>query len=272
MLIIDSVNGMWQAIMMMRWRYGIIAAAGATLIVAVALHARIPQDPAYHHFADQRLVFGIPHFFDVFSNGALMIVGIAGLLALQRRRPGALPRLVSAYATFFAGSILIAFGSAIYHLNPGDRTLAYDRLPMTISFMAFVAIIIGEHIDVDLGRRALPMLLLIGALSVVYWQMRGDLKPYVLVQFLPMALIPIVLLLFPSVFSTVTHFWVMLTLYAAAKVFEVSDHRIYALSGVVSGHTLKHLTAAAAAAMLVVAIRRRQLVRSASAVLISAGA
>ena len=39
-------------------------------------------------------------------------------------------------------------------------------------------------------------------------------------------------------------------MYALAKTFEALDPQIFALGGVVSGHTLKHLAAAAAAAWL----------------------
>lgn len=40
---------------------------------------------------------------------------------------------------------------------------------MTIVFMSLFALIIGERISLTAGQRLLPVLLLVGAGSVVYW-------------------------------------------------------------------------------------------------------
>ena len=73
---------------------------------------------------------------------------------------------------------------------------------MTIAFMAFMSIIIGEYISEKAASTALIPLVLIGIISVIYWYIteqagQGDLRPYALVQFLPMVIIPMVLLMFP---------------------------------------------------------------------------
>ena len=44
----------------------------------------------------------------------------------------------------FLGIALTGFGSSYYHWDPNDRTLFWDRLPMALSFMAILAIVIGE--------------------------------------------------------------------------------------------------------------------------------
>ena len=56
--------------------------------------------------------------------------------------------------------------------------------------------------------------------------------------------------LFPPRYTHGRYIVMALGLYAAAKVFEALDKRIYDLSGFVSGHTLKHLAAALACWML----------------------
>ena len=43
------------------------------------------QNQGYHGFADQRTLFGIPNFWNVFSNLPFIVVGAAGLL-LRRKR------------------------------------------------------------------------------------------------------------------------------------------------------------------------------------------
>ena len=140
---------------------------------------------------------------------------------------------------------------------------------MTLAFMAFMSIIIGQHINLTWGRRCLPWLLVLGVASVLYWRFtessgRGDLRPYILVQFLPVLMTPLILLLFPSPTSSGRLIWGILGAYAAAKAFELLDEPIYHGLGFISGHTLKHLTAAAGMYLLVLAARRSRLPRATS--------
>ena len=47
------------------------------LLTATALfHGPIAQPPGYHDFADQKIVSGIPHFADVFSNLGFELVAL----------------------------------------------------------------------------------------------------------------------------------------------------------------------------------------------------
>jgi hypothetical protein len=137
-------------------------------------------------------------------------------------------------------------------------------------FMAFVSVLVGEHISVTAGRRLLWPLLIAGVGSVLYWQGsemagRGDLRPYAIVQFLPMVLIPIIVLLFPSRLSGTGYIWAVLGAYALAKVLEVADGAIFRmLGGVISGHSLKHLVAALGAYVFLIALQRRRLVEIAA--------
>jgi hypothetical protein len=246
-----------------RWRYWLLLAIVAASVLALVLHQPVPQDDRYHEFADRRTVLCVPNFWNVISNVAFLIVGIAGLRALRKAEQlGPLQPLYPAYAVLFLGVIFISFGSAYYHLAPDNNSLTWDRLPMTVAFMAFLAVVIGEHIDAHLGRRCLPFLLLVGVLSVVYWHFselrgHGDLRPYLLVQFLPLALIPLITLLFPSPFSAARYIWVVFAAYAIAKVLEVLDERIFRSLGIVSGHTLKHLVAGGSLWMIVDWLKRQ---------------
>jgi len=134
---------------------------------------------------------------------------------------------------------------------------------MAIVFMAFSDIIIGEHISPRLGRLLLFPLLALGAASVAYWHFteeggHGDLRLYVIVQYLPVLLIPLVLLFFPSRLSHVRLIWAVLGAYALAKLLELSDHLVFSLSHIVSGHTLKHLVAALGTYIFLVALRKRR--------------
>ena len=247
-----------------RVRLSILVAVGVAATAAVALYGPIAQPPGYHAFADQRVVWGIPNFWNVVSSLPFLVVGVAGMMELVRKWPqGALIPLKAAYLAFFAGAAMVALASAYYHYAPTDLSLAWDRLPMTVVFMAFFAVIIGEHISPQFGRLLLGPLLALGVISVVYWHFteaggHGDLRLYVIVQFVPMVLIPLILLFFPSRLSHVRLIWAVLGAYGVAKLFELADEWVFSHSHVVSGHTLKHLFAALGIYVFLLALRWRR--------------
>ena len=98
----------------------------------------IVQNQDYHDFADQRTLFGIPNFWNVISNVPFIGISAVGLWQFGRSQGTML---------LFLGIFLTGFGSAYYHLEPSDRTLFWDRLPMAIGFMAIFAIV--THLPPD---------------------------------------------------------------------------------------------------------------------------
>ena len=134
---------------------------------------------------------------------------------------------------------------------------------MTIGFTAILAAIIAERISLRAGLLSLVPLIAAGIGSVVYWQMtelagRGDLRPYVLVQFYPMLGIPLLMFLFPPKYTRSADLLGAAALYALAKAFEALDTQIFGLGQIVSGHTLKHIVAAFAIYQILRMLRRRQ--------------
>ena len=150
---------------------------------------------------------------------------------------------------------LTGVGSAYYHLAPDTVRLFWDRLPMSLGFMSWVAAVLGERTRPERGPWLLALLLGLGVGSVVYWRWTesvgaGDLRPYVLVQYLPALLVPLVILLFPSRYTRRMDHFIALGVYALAKVCEGLDAQFLAWLHLVSGHSLKHLVAAGAAAWI----------------------
>ena len=242
----------------------ILLAVALTAMLAAFLISPIAQDPNYHNFVDQRRILGIPHFWNVVSNLPLVVVGLLGIrFLISGPVPGGMPQLRTGYFIVFLGAMLTGWGSGYYHLNPSNQTLVWDRLPMTIAFMAFFSVIIGENMAVTIGRRLLWPLVFTGIAAVVYWnvtEMRGsgDLAPYAVAQFLPMLLIPLMLILFRSRLSKNGYVWAVLAAYAVAKVAEQLDGVIFQWLGIISGHTLKHLFAALCGYFLLLALQRRR--------------
>ncbi len=232
---------------------GVTAAA----VVGACVVPPIPQDPAYHRFADTRPLGGAPNGWAVLSNVPFVLVGLWGLRQVLTAPVGTSAPFVDSrerwpYALFFAGVALTGVGSTYYHWAPDNARLVWDRLPMTIGFMALLTSIVAERVSVTVGIVLLPVLLLAGAGSVGYWRAgelsgTGDLRPYALVQFAPAALIALMLWLFPARYTHGGYLVAVIVIYGAAKLFEILDGAIFSMGHVLSGHTLKHLTAALAA-------------------------
>jgi hypothetical protein len=245
-------------------RAAILALVLLALGLGVLSRPRIPQDPAYHRMADERTLLGIPNALNVLSNLPFAVVGVLGMMQVLRRRT--VPESVrGAYAAFFGGTLLTAFGSSYYHLAPDNARLLWDRLPMTVAFMGLLAAIVAERLSAPLGRALLLPLLLAGAGSVAYWYRSemggaGDLRPYALVQFGSLLAIVLIVVLFPDARGRLgTRFLVAgLVAYAAAKLLELADGPIFDQLGWVSGHSLKHVVAALAAGGIVAMLAQRE--------------
>ncbi|WP_455218288.1 ceramidase domain-containing protein [Kaarinaea lacus] len=220
-----------------------------TVFISMSFVAPIAQDQGYHNFADARALLGVQNFWNVLSNLPFMIVGIMGFRLLLSYRTRPVP-LRTVYWVFFIGVFFVAFGSGYYHLSPDNESLMWDRLPMTVAFMAFFSAMISLCVNINLGPRLLIPLLVIGIFSVIYWHFteqagEGDLRLYVMVQFLPMLLIPIMLILFSNFIKEAKYIWLVLLAYAISKILEFFDMGLYNLfAGQMSGHALKHVAAA----------------------------
>lgn len=248
-------------------RHSFLALLVVVMVVGVMLMPRMPEPASYHCFADGRSWLGVPNTLNVLSNLPFAAVGMLGLLATFAYGARSSPRFVSSwerwpYAVLFAGSVLTSVGSAYYHLAPDNARLVWDRLPMTLGFMALLSAMLSERISVGVARRLFVPLLAVGALSVFYWswterQGAGDLRLYGLVQFGSFLVIGLLLLMYRGIYTGVGFLVAALATYAAAIGLDRTDHQVFGIGHVVSGHTLKHLIAAAAVGCLVAMLRVR---------------
>lgn len=233
-------------------------------VAALLNHGPISQSLSYHGFADKKVILGIPNFFDVLSNLPFVLVGLLGLHKTSGKgRINIISENRFSYQVFFIGVALVGVGSGYYHLSPDNATLVWDRIPMTITFMALCCIVIGEFTSIRLGSILLVPLVLIGVLSVLYWHWteaagRGGLRPYIIVQFLPMLVIPVILVCFKSRFTMVSGYWLLLLSYVVAKLFEHFDKEVLGATLFISGHSLKHVAAAIGIYILLKSFGRRR--------------
>ena len=251
-------------------RLRLLACLTFALWAGVFLQAPIPQDPAYHEFADQRTLLGIPHCLNLVSNLPFLLVGLWGSRLLFRlvRTPGQQaflgPADSLAYQALFLSVALVGLGSAWYHLDPRNGTLLWDRLPMSVAFMAFLAAALTERVDRRAGLLALPPLIAFGLFSVLYWHFTeqaggGDLRYYIVAQACPVLFVPLMVRLLPSPYTRGSDLYLAVLFYLLAKAAEVLDQEIYAAGEWISGHTWKHLFGALGAWWVLRMVRRRRL-------------
>jgi hypothetical protein len=228
-------------------------------LVLMALLPPIPQPLAYHNFADQRTIAGIPHAWDVLSNLAFLLSGALGLWFVVRARTvDAGTRF--AFGTLFCGLVLTSIGSAYYHLQPDNQRLVFDRLPMIVAMAGCIGALLADRFG---GKTAwiITALLAIGMWTVHYWNAgeqagHGDLRWYLLFQGLTIVAGALLLVFFPSRNKATVAFTIAVIGNVLAKVFELLDKPIYSLGSAVSGHTLKHLSAGLAFLPVAFALRR----------------
>jgi hypothetical protein len=255
----------------MALRIWIVIGISVIAMVAAWLIPAMPQPLDYHDFADQREMLGIDNFLDVASNVAFALAGAAGL-AVSLGRSGRFQSSVERwpYAIFFVGVLLTAAGSAYYHLAPDNETLFWDRLPMTIAFMALVASQVVDRISIRAGLALLLPMLMLGAASVVYWRLTertgvGNVMPYGILQAYSMAILLLMAAVTPSRYSLGHYLYWVFGWYLLSKFFETFDAELMGLGQMVSGHTLKHLAAAIAPVAVCLMLTRRSLVDSSGA-------
>ena len=230
----------------------------------------LTRGPAFHVYADQRTWLGIPHAGDVLSNLAFVVVA---MWALRRAR--------SPFArACCAGIALIGVGSGIYHVAPGDTTLALDWTPIALGLAFINAAVIDDRFGMRAGRLALVIGGALALGSVATWlatggtgggshggvadDMRGGtMLPYACVQALGVALPPLVALMRPGRIPARPLLGAVL-LFAIARLCAAHDRAVLDALGI-SGHSLKHIAAALAAGCALYAITTPASARPASA-------
>ena len=231
---------------------GVLVLAG---LIWLAVTPPFGQDRTYHDFADQRPMLGIPHALNVVSNAPFVIFGLLGILFVVRPSNWNNPQVFAAcwerwaLLTLFVFVTLTGIGSSYYHAQPSNSTLFWDRLPLTVVFMTFFVLVFADRVSPRLGPWLWLPLVAMGIFGVAYWhwsesQGRGDIRFYGLVQFLPLLMLPVILLAFPARRFRTADLVAILAWYGLAKLLELLDGQVYSANGIVSGHTLKHLVAA----------------------------
>ena len=128
---------------------------------------------------------------------------------------------------------------------------------MTIGFMGLFVALLSEWITERLNILLIPMCLL-GIGSVYYWYINDDLRFYAWIQFFPLIMIIIIRLLYTPQYSHQNWLLIGLGFYVLSKVCEHFDNQIFAITNsIISGHTIKHFTAAIATYCIYLMLKKR---------------
>lgn len=232
------------------------------VIICCNLNA-IAQDPVYHYFADNRSFLFIPNFINITSNILFIITGATGTYLLIKHKPESVNKVLYAnYLVFFLAIFLIGLASGYYHYAPDNSRLFVDRIMIAIAFMAFLSIIIGNYVIQKYTFELMLVLIINGVASAVYWYATelhgaGDLRWYGLVQFLPLLLIALILILYQSPCNDKSYIWLILMCYGLAKLFELNDAAVFEYTSFISGHSIKHILAGIAPAIYLYSLYSR---------------
>lgn len=246
-----------------RWARHLPAAVTVLVVVAMLVHGVIVQPAGYHDFADHSRLAGLPHAADVLSNLGFALVGLWGWWRLAARwHHPQLRASAAGYRLFLIGLVLTAVGSAYYHLAPDDLRLVWDRLPIALACAGLIAAVRAETVARFSARIEVAVLAFCAVASVAWWHVTngegaGDLRPYLLLQLLPIVLIPLWQWLYGADRRDRLWFGAALAIYVVAKAAELNDHAFLAANGLLSGHTLKHLLATLAAWLIVACLVQR---------------
>ena len=246
--------------MLTTWQKREIWLCGAVLaLFALAVFGPALMQPAHpHNFADRRAWGHLPCAMDVLSNLPFALWGAAGLASLAKLLPAGGTRTAGRQelaqrvwaAVFFGGLLVTAFASAWYHHQSNEAGLVVDRLGMVVAFAGLMGLAAAGRVSARAGWWLGGAVLLLGPVTVAVWATSGNIGPWAVLQFGGMALVLVLGLARSQPLATswgVRWGWVI-AVYSLAKLLELADHEIYALTAeVVSGHTLKHLVASLAA-------------------------
>lgn len=243
------------------------------LLLAVAIFAPSVAQPVHQHaFADPRGWGRMPCALNMLSNLPFALWGAAGLglLAWQRALVSPATRVNMAQrrlaVLFFTGLLLTAAASGIYHWRPDDAGLVIDRLGMVVAFAGLLGLAAADRASPRAGVWLAVAVLLLGPLSVWTWSVTGNVLPWVVVQFGGMLLVLALACLKPLPGALAVRWSVVIMIYAAAKLFEMTDEAVYAAtSQFISGHSLKHVVASFAAWPVVAALMTHHKSRAESA-------
>jgi hypothetical protein len=233
-------------------RCALVMLASMTIAVAMGLLAWGPVELTAHahQYADNRTWLGIAGAANVCVNAAMFAAGAWGWHATRGSRwPVCLRTPWQLFQLCAMGS---AAAAALYHARPHDTLFVLTHVATASGFVMLTLGLLAERVHSHFGSFKFCLMVLLGiALTggvMLFAKAQGgslDMRPLLLLEIIPVLVIPAGALSLPGRFTRVFDWIVVLTLYVWAKLFEIGDALVLEASGWISGHTLMHLALSA---------------------------
>lgn len=185
---------------------------------------KIPLPPSYHNLADTRKLLNVKNGYNVISN---LAVFAPTLYLLQKHNLNTKNKILAFHIS------LIALTSTYYHLYPTNARIVWDMLSIATTHAVVLSYFVEEKIAITLY--------LFSIISVIYWSLYNDLRPYILL------LVGIPLYIISQIYNDerVKQYIIPLIISGLfARYAEHNDSNIFKITNkTISGHTLKHLSA-----------------------------
>lgn len=238
-----------------RCALALLASLGVAAAAGLLAWGPVPLVPASHAYADSRDWGGLHNAANVLASLPLLAAAVWGLFATRASRWG--HELRRPWTAFHACAGAAAVVSAAYHAAPGDAGFLLARALGAAGFVFLGQGLLAERVHPEFGSaRAVIGAGLLASLAcamVLAGAAAGrgiDMRPLVLLEVLPVLLIPAGALWLPGAHTRARDWVVILSAYGLAKGFDAADAPVLAVTGWISGHGLMHLFLAAAAAWL----------------------
>ena len=221
-----------------------------TLATAFGLLAwgPVPIGISAHVYADTREWLGIPNASNVLVNLPLFWLAVWGWCAT--RASGWPGWMRTPWQWFHLLAMATALTSGRYHAAPNDTLFVISHIGQASAFTMLTLGVLAERVDARFGSIACCMtsvaaITLTGGAMAYAGRFDGaiDMRPLMLLEILPVLLIPAGALSLKGTHTEASIWFVVLALYGSSKLFDVGDSAIFGLTGGrIGGHSLMHLS------------------------------
>lgn len=234
-------------------RCALVMLASMTLAVTMGLMAWGPVEltASAHRYADERAWFGMVGAANVWVNAVMFAAGAWGWYATRNSHWPL--HLRTPWQLFQLCAMAAAGAAALYHARPHDSLFVFTHVTTASGFVMLTFGLLAERVHSRFGSLPVCLMVLAGIVStggaMLLAHAQGghlDMRPLLLLEIIPVLVIPAGALSLPGRSTQVFDWVIVLTFYALAKLFETGDALVLEATGWISGHTLMHLALTAA--------------------------
>ena len=234
-------------------RCALVMLASMTLAVTMGLMAWGPIELTAdsHRYADEPVGLGLFGAANVWVNAAMFAAGAWGWHATRGNRWPLELRMP--WQLFHACAMVSAGAAALYHTRPQDTLFVLTHVATASGFVMLTLGLLAERVHPRFGSLPVCGVVMLGIVltgsGLLLAQAQGgrlDMRPLLLLEIIPVLVIPAGALSLPGRSTAVFDWVVVLALYALSKLFEAGDAFLLQATGWISGHTLMHLALTAA--------------------------